>query len=74
MVARNDQQRFNATLDELHLGLMLALPAAVALWLLAEPGGVMFASFGGAMTAHDVVMAAAAPRDVCSGVARICSS
>ncbi|MAD06580.1 MAG: lipid II flippase MurJ, partial [Gammaproteobacteria bacterium] len=35
MVARNDQQRFNATLDwGLHLGLMLALPAAVALWLL----------------------------------------
>ena len=62
MVARNDQQRFNATLDwGLHLGLMLALPAAVALWLLAEPlVAVMFASFGGAMTAHDVVMAAAA--------------
>lgn len=62
MVARNDQQRFNATLDwGLHLGLMLALPAAVALWFLAEPlVAVMFASFGGAMTALDVVMAAAA--------------
>ena len=62
MVARNDQQRFNATLDwGLHLGLMLALPAAVALWLLAEPlVAVMFASFGGAMTEYDVRMAAAA--------------
>ena len=62
MVARNDQQRFNATLDwGLHLGLMLALPAAVGLWLLAEPlVAVMFTSFGGAMTEHDVRMAAAA--------------
>ena len=40
---------------------MLGLPAAVALWLLAEPlVAVMFASFGGAMTEHDVRMAAAA--------------
>ena len=62
MVARNDQQRFSATLDwGVHLGLMLGLPAAVALWLLAEPlVAVMFASFGGAMTDHDVRMAAAA--------------
>ena len=62
MVARNDRPRFNATLDwGLHLGLMLALPAAVGLWLLAEPlVAVMFTSFGGAMTEHDVRMAAAA--------------
>lgn len=62
MVARDDQQRFNATLDwGLHLGLVLALPAAVGLWLLADPlVAVMFTSFGGSMTEHDVRMAAAA--------------
>jgi hypothetical protein len=62
MVARNDQQRFSATLDwGVHLGLLLGLPAAVALWLLAKPlVAVMFTSFGGAMTEHDVRMAAAA--------------
>ncbi len=62
MVARNDRQRFSATLDwGLHLGLLLGMPAAVALWLLAQPlVAVMFASFGGAMTEHDVRMAGAA--------------
>jgi putative peptidoglycan lipid II flippase len=62
MVARNDHQRFSATLDwGVHLGLLLGLPAAVALWLLAKPlVAVMFTSFGGAMTEHDVRMAAAA--------------
>jgi len=60
MAAGDDQTQFERTLDwGLNLGLMLGLPAAVALYLLADALlGTLFMSFSsGAMTAHDVRMA-----------------
>ena len=62
-VAQDDRQQFRRTLDwGLNLGLMLAMPAAVALFVLAE--GLLaslYMSFAtGAMTALDVRMAALA--------------
>ncbi len=59
MAAQDDPQQFRRTLDwGVNLGLMLGLPAAVALYLLAEPLiATLFMSFGGsAMTPHDVRM------------------
>ena len=59
MVARGDAESFKATLSwGVGLGLMLALPAAVALYLFAQPLlAVLFMSFsGGAMTALDIRM------------------
>ena len=59
MVARGDSESFKATLSwGLSLGLMLALPAAVALYFFAQPLlAVLFMSFsGGAMTALDILM------------------
>ena len=63
MAAAEQPEQFERTLDwGLNLGLMLGLPAAVALYLLAEPLiAVLFRSFSGsAMTLHDVRMAALA--------------
>ena len=63
MAAGEDVEQFQRTLDwGLNLGLMLGLPAAVALYLLAEPLiGTMFMSMpNGAMTPYDVRMAAIA--------------
>lgn len=60
MAAGEDTEQFQRTLDwGINLGLMLGLPAAVALYLLSEPLiAVIFMSFSsGAMTAHDVRMA-----------------
>jgi putative peptidoglycan lipid II flippase len=59
MVARGDTESFKATLSwGLSLGLMLALPAAVALYFFAQPLlAVLFMSFsGGAMTVLDIRM------------------
>jgi putative peptidoglycan lipid II flippase len=60
MAADQDVEQFRRTLDwGVNLGLMLGLPAAVALYLLAEPLiAALFMSFsGGAMTPYDVRMA-----------------
>ena len=60
MAAGGDAEQFRQTLDwGISLGLLLGLPAAVALYLLAQPLlAAIFMSFGsGAMTAHDVRMA-----------------
>jgi putative peptidoglycan lipid II flippase len=60
MAAQDDPQQFRRTLDwGVNLGLMLGLPAAVALYLLAQPLiATLFMSFSGsAMTPHDVRMA-----------------
>jgi putative peptidoglycan lipid II flippase len=60
MAAGDDLQQFQRTLDwGLNLGLMLGLPAAVALYLLSDALlATLFMSFtSGAMTAHDVRMA-----------------
>lgn len=59
MVARGDEESFKATLSwGVSLGLMLALPAAVALYFFAQPLlAVLFMTFsGGAMTALDIRM------------------
>jgi putative peptidoglycan lipid II flippase len=61
MAAEGDTDSFSATLDwGVGLGLMLGLPAAVALYLLSQPlVATLFMSFGGgAMTPYDVRMAA----------------
>jgi len=63
MAAGDDQQQFSRTMDwGINLGLMLGLPAAVALFVLAEALlGTLYMSFAdGAMTAHDVRMASLA--------------
>ena len=60
MAAGEDLHQFQRTLDwGLNLGLMLGLPAAVALYLLSDALlATLFMSFtSGAMTAHDVRMA-----------------
>ncbi len=60
MAAGDDTEQFARTLDwGVNLGLMLGLPAAVALYLLAEPLiATLFMSFtSGAMRAYDVRMA-----------------
>ncbi len=60
MAAGDDREQFQRTLDwGLNLGLMLGLPAAVALYLLADGLlGTLFMSFAsGAMTTYDVRMA-----------------
>jgi putative peptidoglycan lipid II flippase len=60
MASQGDKAQFSATLDwGIGLGLMLGLPSAVALYLLAEPlVATLFMSFGGgAMTPYDVRMA-----------------
>ncbi len=60
MAATADEKHFSATLDwGVNLGLMLALPAAVALYVLAQPLlATLFMSFdNGAMTNHDIRMA-----------------
>jgi len=60
MAAGKDTQQFERTLDwGINLGIMLGLPAAVALYLLSEPIiAVIFMSFNsGAMTPYDVRMA-----------------
>ena len=59
MVARGDEESFKATLSwGIGLGLMLALPAAVALYFFAQPLlALLFMSVpGGAMTALDIRM------------------
>lgn len=59
MVARGDSDAFRGTISwGLSLGLMLALPAAVALYFFAQPLlAVLFMSLsGGAMTAFDIRM------------------
>lgn len=63
MAASERTQAFRATLNwGIHLGMALGVPAAVALWLLATPLlATLYMSFtGGAMTAHDIAMTAAA--------------
>jgi putative peptidoglycan lipid II flippase len=59
MAADGNTEHFSATLDwGIGLGLMLGLPAAVALYVLAQPlVATLFMSFGGAMTPYDVRMA-----------------
>ncbi len=60
MAAAGEPERFERTVDwGVNLGLLLGLPAAVALYLLAEPLiAVIFMSFAdGAMTLYDVRMA-----------------
>jgi putative peptidoglycan lipid II flippase len=60
MAAGEDHEQFQRTLDwGVNLGLLLALPAAVALYLLAKPLiATLYMSFSsGAMTAYDVRMA-----------------
>jgi putative peptidoglycan lipid II flippase len=60
MAAAGQEEQMKATLDwGLNLGCMLGLPAAVALYLLAEPlVATLFMSLpGGAMTDHDARMA-----------------
>ena len=60
MAAQGDPEKFRQTVDwGVNLGLLLGLPAAVALYLLAEPLiATLFMSFStGAMTPYDVRMA-----------------
>ncbi len=60
MIVNGDMQQFKATLDwGVNLGLLLGLPAAVAMYILAQPlVATIFMSIpSGAMTPHDVRMA-----------------
>jgi putative peptidoglycan lipid II flippase len=60
MVTRGDSESFQATISwGISLGLMLSLPAAVAMYFFAQPLlAVIFMSIpGGAMTASDIFMA-----------------
>lgn len=66
--ARQDNEAFAVTLDwALRLGALIAIPAALALYLLAVPLLTTLLQYG-AFTAHDATMAAAALRAYAPGL------
>lgn len=66
--ARNGREEYRATLDwAVTLGLVIAIPAAVGLAIVAEPLVITLFQHG-AFTAHDAAMAAAALLAYCLGL------